>query len=198
MLQFHFSAPHSNKMNIKEDPTPKSILHGNEAFVRKILSTKPIGDQSLRRDYFSDKQSRIPFNWEEEPGIPKHSPSHDFVPPISPPPPSNWRPSKPAFRTQPKSSCFFMQPWRIHKGKKPLMMLKGNQGDDDVVHGSHERHRLSSSSSSSSPRVSESSSMSPARDSSASVSSSMSSARDSRASSSKLLSFAKGFHKWLF
>src|ERR1044072_6397896 len=129
-------------MSNKEVSSPKSILHGNDAFVRKILSVRPNGEQSFRRDYFSDKQSMVPFTWEEEPGTPKTPSTLDFVPHVSPPPSSNWRPlqiPKPDLRTHPKSSCFFIQPrMRINKRKKALMMLKGKQHDGDSVEGSDE------------------------------------------------------------
>ncbi|KAJ1378293.1 hypothetical protein SESBI_48003 [Sesbania bispinosa] len=127
MVQFHSPAASNYKMNNIEDSAHQSILHGNDIFVSKILSSK--GDHSSRRGYFSDKQSVVPFIWEEEPGIPKDPPTLDFIVPPIIPPPTKLRPqhgSKPA-STQPKS-CFFVKPWL--RTPKPKKVVKGNQHHD--------------------------------------------------------------------
>ena len=106
-----------------EDYASESVLRRNDAFVRKLLSSRrsSVGESS-RHGYFSDKQGVVPFIWEKEPGIPKYPTTMDNVSRIIPPPRLRHG-SKPSIQHK---SCFLMKPWRATKHKKDH---KGNHHD---------------------------------------------------------------------
>lgn len=62
----------------KESYSPESVLHGDYAFMNKIMVSRPTFEQYSPDNYFSDTQSLIPFNWEEKPGLLKKKPSIIF------------------------------------------------------------------------------------------------------------------------
>lgn len=188
----------------KEDSAPESsvLLDGNDAFVSKILTTRPSTEQSFSRrgGYFSDNQSGVPFLWEEEPGIPK-----DPLPPPPPPinihnnipdPPTKFMRSpkpEPSSTTLHSISCFFIKRnwFRVtSKSNKKVLMLKGRRNHqlDDIDHDHHDDLFSSGGGG-----VSKSSSLSSTRDDHSPPSS-----KGFVLPSSRLLIFVKGFYKRFF
>lgn len=189
-------------MGTSEDVAPKSVLLGNDAFVRKLLLAKPFSERSSRVSstrYFSDESSAVPFTWEEKPGTPKKSPTLDFVPPLTSPPPVTLRPlhgPKIPSPTTHRRSCFFKSPWRILKTKKVgKAFIKGNDQHDDALESLDHESLFSWEDEDffSTPYASNASSLSFISNHSPA------SSKGSVSSSSKLFNFAKGvIHRQLF
>lgn len=58
---------------------------GDDQFFHKTLSRNSSVGCSSRLYYYRSAEG-VPFNWERQPGTPKHPPKDETIPPLSPPP----------------------------------------------------------------------------------------------------------------
>ncbi|XP_021912733.1 LOW QUALITY PROTEIN: uncharacterized protein LOC110826404 [Carica papaya] len=150
----------------------KVSLVERDEFFNKILSRNPSLGYSSRVEYYRSSEG-VPFNWEKQPGTPKHQPIHDTLPPLSPPPAQlslalpkpciNFDDPKPPLMTKLK---FWKQKKKTHEGikwvkaadaKSNVMMVNGEDDDHKLMNfyeicssdGDHD-HRFSGNNCSSS------------------------------------------------
>lgn len=62
-----------------------SLLQGDDQFFHKNLSRNSSVGCSSRLYYYRSAEG-VPFQWERQPGTPKHPPKDEIIPPLSPPP----------------------------------------------------------------------------------------------------------------
>ncbi|EOY31875.1 hypothetical protein QQP08_026813 [Theobroma cacao] len=183
--------------NSTAEEKANSLFQVDRMFMKKILGRKSFVGQSMRTSQTESAVS-VPFDWEMQPGTPKH-PQSEIVAPIKPPPSVQSQAlEKPSFvSTHTTMSCFWNKSRKKHRqGKKAK--AKGRQGhvDGELASMGNAPESVEISvvnvESTSSSDHSRSSSLS---SSSLSTSSSKS---NCSSSSSSLRSFAKGLVKWSF
>ncbi|OMO86925.1 hypothetical protein CCACVL1_09381 [Corchorus capsularis] len=116
-----------NNTAIAEDQKPRSVFQGDGSFLKKILARKSFRGNSIRL-FYTENPAAVPFDWETQPGTPKH-PQSETIPRIKPPPAMHSRAlDKPKFASSPHHhtrvamSCFTFPRRRscrkTHMGKK--------------------------------------------------------------------------------
>lgn len=120
-------------------PSESSVLHGNDAFVNKLLSRKSTSSgQSLRRerDYYCEEPGVVPFIWEVQPGIPKDPPNDHHQTFLPLPPTASPRlklpKQKPSSSTPTATSCFLNKHKKSrHESRSPKFFHSGNSSTSD-------------------------------------------------------------------
>ncbi|ERN05413.1 hypothetical protein AMTRI_Chr08g209300 [Amborella trichopoda] len=72
---------------LKEEVDQRKLeIRENDKFYNRLLSRDTSIRNSSFRVYYGGATGSIPFNWESQPGTPKHSFTSDKLPPLTPPP----------------------------------------------------------------------------------------------------------------
>ncbi|KAI3772073.1 hypothetical protein L6452_03247 [Arctium lappa] len=97
-------------------------MHQSPSSVIKTLSRDSSVGQSSCTYYRSTTNEGVPFDWEMQPGTPKHRPQEEIIPPPTPPPamqsPSFPRPNVDLYVESKEST-----PWRFWLWKKRLSKI---------------------------------------------------------------------------